>query len=71
MTPNDTHYKLSTEPKRSHLCAGHLPNKIDKINRTAGSDEPKYSANFSMKGAAIFSVGGSSCGCVSVSVWSS
>jgi len=62
MAPYDTHHKLSAQPKRSHLCAVHLPNKTDKINRIAGSGEPKYSAIFSMKGAAIFSVGGSSCG---------
>jgi len=62
MAPYDTHHKLSAQPKRSHLCAVHLPNNTDKINRIAGSGEPKYSAIFSMKGAAIFSVGGSSCG---------
>ena len=35
------------------------PIKTDKINRTAGSGEPKDSDNFSNKGAAIFQVGGS------------
>lgn len=38
------------------LC---LPVKIESISRTAGSGEPKYSARFSIKEAAMFRVGGS------------